>query len=77
MGEFGPGCERQLSIQPSEYFRRQCYIAVDGPIGSLPALNYPQIDRAPGASSLDSSLEEGVCCEPVSESEMIAIQVLI
>jgi len=27
--KFGPGCERQLSMQPSEYFRRQCYIALD------------------------------------------------
>jgi uncharacterized protein len=27
--KFGPGCERQLSMLPSEYFRRQCYIALD------------------------------------------------
>jgi predicted TIM-barrel fold metal-dependent hydrolase len=27
--KFGPGCERQLSMRPSEYFRRQCYIALD------------------------------------------------
>src|SRR6516164_3344808 len=27
--KFGPGCERQLSMQPSEYFSRQCYIALD------------------------------------------------
>ena len=27
--KFGPGCERQLSMAPSEYFRRQCYIALD------------------------------------------------
>lgn len=27
--KFGPGCERQLSMPPSEYFRRQCYIALD------------------------------------------------
>jgi predicted TIM-barrel fold metal-dependent hydrolase len=27
--KFGPGCERQLSLAPSEYFKRQCYIALD------------------------------------------------
>ena len=27
--KFGPGCERELSLLPSEYFRRQCYIALD------------------------------------------------
>jgi predicted TIM-barrel fold metal-dependent hydrolase len=27
--KFGPGCERQLSMLPSEYFRGQCYIALD------------------------------------------------
>ena len=27
--KFGPGCERQLSMPPSAYFRRQCYIALD------------------------------------------------
>ena len=27
--KFGPGCERQISMLPSEYFRRQCYIALD------------------------------------------------
>jgi predicted TIM-barrel fold metal-dependent hydrolase len=27
--KFGPGCERQISLPPSEYFRRQCYIALD------------------------------------------------
>jgi predicted TIM-barrel fold metal-dependent hydrolase len=27
--KFGPGCERQLTMAPSEYFRRQCYIALD------------------------------------------------
>jgi predicted TIM-barrel fold metal-dependent hydrolase len=27
--KFGPGCEHQLSIPPSEYFKRQCYIALD------------------------------------------------
>jgi hypothetical protein len=25
--KFGPGCERQISMMPSEYFKRQCYIA--------------------------------------------------
>jgi predicted TIM-barrel fold metal-dependent hydrolase len=27
--KFGPGCEQQLSMLPSEYFKRQCYIALD------------------------------------------------
>jgi predicted TIM-barrel fold metal-dependent hydrolase len=27
--KFGPGCEHQLSMLPSEYFRRHCYIALD------------------------------------------------
>jgi len=27
--KFGPGCERPLSLLPSEYFKRQCYIALD------------------------------------------------
>ena len=27
--KFGPGCERQISMLPSEYFKRQCYIALD------------------------------------------------
>jgi uncharacterized protein len=27
--KFGPGCEHQLSMLPSEYFKRQCYIALD------------------------------------------------
>ena len=27
--KFGPGCEHQLSLPPSEYFKRQCYIALD------------------------------------------------
>ncbi|HTW52200.1 MAG TPA: amidohydrolase family protein [Stellaceae bacterium] len=27
--KFGPGCERQLSMAPSAYFKRQCYIALD------------------------------------------------
>jgi len=27
--KFGPGCEHQLKLSPSEYFKRQCYIALD------------------------------------------------
>jgi predicted TIM-barrel fold metal-dependent hydrolase len=27
--KFGPGCEFQLSMPPSEYFKRQCYVALD------------------------------------------------
>ena len=27
--KFGPGCEYQLTMPPSEYFKRQCYIALD------------------------------------------------
>lgn len=27
--KFGPGCEFQLKMAPSEYFKRQCYIALD------------------------------------------------
>ncbi len=27
--KYGPGCEFQLTMPPSEYFRRQCYIALD------------------------------------------------
>lgn len=27
--KYGPGCEAQLSMAPSEYFKRQCYIALD------------------------------------------------
>jgi uncharacterized protein len=27
--KYGPGCEVQLSMAPSEYFKRQCYIALD------------------------------------------------
>jgi predicted TIM-barrel fold metal-dependent hydrolase len=27
--KFGPGCEHQISMLPSEYFKRQCYIALD------------------------------------------------
>jgi predicted TIM-barrel fold metal-dependent hydrolase len=27
--KFGPGCENQLAMTPSEYFKRQCYIALD------------------------------------------------
>jgi predicted TIM-barrel fold metal-dependent hydrolase len=27
--KFGPGCEHQLAMEPSEYFKRQCVIALD------------------------------------------------
>ncbi len=27
--KFGPGCENQILMLPSEYFKRQCYIALD------------------------------------------------
>jgi predicted TIM-barrel fold metal-dependent hydrolase len=27
--KYGPGCERQIAMAPSAYFRRQCYIALD------------------------------------------------
>jgi uncharacterized protein len=27
--KYGPGCEYQLTMPPSEYFKRQCYIALD------------------------------------------------
>ena len=27
--KYGPGCERQLTLPPSEYFKRQCYLALD------------------------------------------------
>ena len=27
--KYGPGCEYQLKMPPSEYFKRQCYIALD------------------------------------------------
>jgi predicted TIM-barrel fold metal-dependent hydrolase len=27
--KFGPGCEHQLTLTPSEYFKRQCYLALD------------------------------------------------
>jgi predicted TIM-barrel fold metal-dependent hydrolase len=27
--KFGPGCEYQIKMLPSEYFKRQCYIALD------------------------------------------------
>jgi predicted TIM-barrel fold metal-dependent hydrolase len=27
--KFGPGCEHQLTMPPSDYFKRQCYIALD------------------------------------------------
>ena len=32
-----PGCERLLSMPPSEYFRRQCQIALD--VDEKPAVN--------------------------------------
>jgi predicted TIM-barrel fold metal-dependent hydrolase len=35
--KFGPGCEHQLSILPSEYFKRQCYIALD--VDEAPAVD--------------------------------------
>src|SRR5438067_1470199 len=35
--KFGPGCECSLSMLPSEYFRRQCYIALD--VDEEPALD--------------------------------------
>jgi predicted TIM-barrel fold metal-dependent hydrolase len=35
--KFGPGCEVQLSMPPSEYFKRQCYIALD--VDEEPAVN--------------------------------------
>jgi hypothetical protein len=34
--KFGPGCEHQLSMMPSVYFKRQCYIALD--VDEEPAL---------------------------------------
>jgi hypothetical protein len=27
--KFGRGCERQASMLPTDYFRRQCYVALD------------------------------------------------
>ncbi len=27
--KFGPGCERQIPLLPSAYFKRQCYVALD------------------------------------------------
>ncbi len=35
--KFGPGCEQQLSMPPSEYFKRQCYVALD--VDEEPAVN--------------------------------------
>jgi predicted TIM-barrel fold metal-dependent hydrolase len=35
--KFGPGCEVQLKMPPSEYFKRQCYIALD--VDEEPAVN--------------------------------------
>jgi predicted TIM-barrel fold metal-dependent hydrolase len=35
--KFGPGCEYQIKMLPSEYFKRQCYIALD--VDEEPALD--------------------------------------
>jgi predicted TIM-barrel fold metal-dependent hydrolase len=35
--KFGPGCEYQIEMLPSEYFKRQCYIALD--VDEEPALD--------------------------------------
>lgn len=71
--KFGPGCEHQLAMAPSEYFRRQCYIALD--VDEEPAVDvvdkmgaeyfvvssdYPHSDGAfPEAVSQFLSLELG------------------
>lgn len=57
--KYGPGCERQLKMLPSEYFRRQCYIALDvdeepavdvinkmGPDYFVVSTDYPHSDGA-------------------------------
>src|SRR5207247_556351 len=57
--KFGPGCEHQLSMLPSEYFKRQCYIALDvdeepavdvvnkmGPDYFVVSTDYPHSDGA-------------------------------
>jgi len=57
--KFGPGCEQQLSMLPSEYFKRQCYIALDvdeepavevvkriGPEYFVVSTDYPHSDGA-------------------------------
>ncbi len=41
--KFGPGCERALSMLPSEYFRRQCYIALD--VDEEPAVDAVNVER--------------------------------
>ncbi len=35
--KFGPGCEYQIKMLPSEYFKRQCYIALD--VDEAPAVD--------------------------------------
>jgi len=63
--KFGPGCEYQLKMPPSEYFKRQCYIALDvdeepavdvinkmGPDYFVVSSDYPHSDGAfPEATS--------------------------
>jgi uncharacterized protein len=57
--KFGPGCEHQLKMLPSEYFKRQCYIALDvdeepavdvvnkmGPDYFVVSTDYPHSDGA-------------------------------
>jgi len=57
--KYGPGCEKQLSMAPSEYFKRQCYIALDvdeepavdvvnkmGPDYFVVSSDYPHADGA-------------------------------
>ncbi len=57
--KFGPGCEFQLGMLPSEYFKRQCYIALDvdeepavevinkmGPDYFVVSSDYPHADGA-------------------------------
>ena len=57
--KFGPGCEHQLTMLPSEYFKRQCYIALDvdeepavdvvnklGPDYFVVSTDYPHSDGA-------------------------------
>jgi predicted TIM-barrel fold metal-dependent hydrolase len=57
--KYGPGCERQISRLPSDFFRRQCYIALDvdeepavdtinhlGPDYFVVSTDYPHSDGA-------------------------------
>ncbi len=57
--KFGPGCEFQLGMLPSEYFKRQCYVALDvdeepavdvinkmGPDYFVVSSDYPHADGA-------------------------------